>query len=114
MRIDADLVEIDFGTVDGLTWDELDAAHPALAASILSGAEPDWPGGETAAEVSARAWSAATRIRDVARSSAVVVVSHGGLLRSLARHLGVPLASGRFEPASVVRVDLGAVLAARA
>jgi ribonuclease H / adenosylcobalamin/alpha-ribazole phosphatase len=86
--LDPDLIEVDFGSVDGLTWDELAAAHPAVANSILAGDDPDWPDGERAVEVARRARAASTRIADLTRSGAVVVVSHGGLLRALAIALG--------------------------
>jgi broad specificity phosphatase PhoE len=105
VRVAPDLVEVDFGDVDGLTWDQLEVAHPALAESILGGKEPDWPGGEGAAQVAARAATAAERIRGLARSSAVVVVSHGGLLAALARAMGTTVAEDRFEPASAMRID---------
>jgi probable phosphoglycerate mutase len=101
--IDPDLIEVDFGSVDGLTWDELAAAHPAVANSILAGDEPDWPGGERAVEVTRRARAAATRIVDLARSGAVVVVSHGGLLRALAVALGGD--GAHLAPASATRLD---------
>jgi probable phosphoglycerate mutase len=105
VRVDPDLVEVDFGEVDGLTWEELEHAHPALAASVLAGIDRDWPGGEEAAQVAARAGMAAERIRALARSSAVVVVSHGGLLNALARSMGTIVPEGRFEPASAMRID---------
>jgi broad specificity phosphatase PhoE len=105
VRVDPDLVEVDFGEVDGLTWDELEIAHSALAESILGGTEPDWPGGEKAAQVAARAETAAERIRALARSGAVVVVSHGGLLTALARSMGTTVPEGRFDPASAIRID---------
>ena len=105
VRVDPDLVEVDFGEVDGLTWDELEIAHSALGESILGGTEPDWPGGETAVQVAARAETAAERIRALTRSSAVVVVSHGGLLSALAHSMGTTVPEGRFEPASAMRID---------
>ena len=105
VRVDPDLVEVDFGAVDGLTWDELEHAHPALAAAVLAGIEPDWPDGEEAAQVLARAATAAERIRALARSGAVVVVSHGGLLAALARSMRTTVPEGGFEPASAIRID---------
>lgn len=101
--IDPDLIEIDFGSVDGLTWDELAAAHAAVATAILAGDEPDWPDGERAVDVARRARAAATRIVDLARSGAVVVVSHGGLLRALAVALGGD--GAHLAPASATRLE---------
>jgi broad specificity phosphatase PhoE len=105
VKVESDLVEVDFGAVDGLTWDELVAAYPALSDAILAGSEPDWPGGETAIQVATRARSIADRILDVARTTAVVVVSHGCLLPAIARHLGGDVSPDRFEPGSAHRLE---------
>jgi probable phosphoglycerate mutase len=109
VQVESDLVEVDFGAVDGLTWDELVAAHPSLSVAILAGREPDWPAGETAIQVAARARSAGDQILDVARQTAVVVVSHGGLLPAIARHLGGDVSPDRFEPGSAHRLERGHV-----
>lgn len=105
IQVEPDLVEVDYGAADGLTWDQLVAAHPSLAEAILAGRDPDWPGGETAAGVADRARSAGDRILERAATTTVVVVSHGGLLPAIARHLGIDASPGRFEPASALRVD---------
>lgn len=102
--IEPDLAEVDFGATDGLTWDELVAAHPSLAEAILAGTDPDWPGGETRAQVTARAHTMADRLLERARSGDVIVVSHGGLLRALAPLLGTALPEG-IDPATTVRLD---------
>ncbi len=88
-----------------MTWDELATALPAVAEAVLADQDPDWPGGETAAAVAARARSMAERILDVASSSAVVVVTHGGLLRAIGPHLGLDPSSEQLEPATACRVD---------
>jgi len=113
IEVDEALAEIDFGVADGLTWEELAMSEHILAAEILAGGDPDWPRGETAAEIAARAAAVVVRIRDAARSNAVVVVSHGGLLRQIAQELGVPEASQRLAPASAIRVDPGRKVAPR-
>lgn len=105
VRVDPDLIEVDVGVADGMTWDELAAGHPALAEAILGRTDVDWPGGETAAQVAVRARSAAERIGDLARNGAVVVVSHGGLLHALARAMGTAVPGEGFEPASAARLD---------
>jgi probable phosphoglycerate mutase len=102
--VDPDLVEVDFGRIDGLTWDELEAAHPALAEAILTGGEPDWPGGEAAANVARRAGSAAARLADRAQAGQVVVVSHGRILRAIARELGMAWPP-HLAPASALRPE---------
>ena len=106
VQVEPGIAEIDFGDIDGLTWDEVLASHPGPAAAILDGADLDWPGGETAAQVDTRARAAAERIRFLGRSAAVVVVSHGGFIAVLARHLGAPSAAGGLAPASRIRVDV--------
>jgi broad specificity phosphatase PhoE len=111
VQVDPGIAEIDFGDIDGLTWDDVLASHPGPAAAILDGADLDWPAGETAAQVDARARAAAERIRVLGRSSAVVVVSHGGFIAVLARYLGVPSAAGGLAPASLIRVDVSPIAA---
>ena len=111
VQVEPGIAEIDFGDIDGLTWDEVLASHPGPAAAILDGADLDWPGGETAAQVDTRARAAAQRIRILGRSSAVVVVSHGGFIAVLARHLGAPSTAGGLAPASLIRVDVSPVAA---
>lgn len=105
IRVEPDLAEIDFGAADGLTWDELATAHPSLADEILAGGQPDWPAGESADQVAARARSAAARILDLAQTTELVVVTHGGLLAVLARHLGGEIPSGPIEAASAHRLN---------
>lgn len=92
--VDDSLVEVDFGLAEGLTWDAVRVGQPALAEALVAGADPDWPGGETAAELVARASRAADRISSLAAVGPVVVVSHGGLLRSIAVLAGSPAAGG--------------------
>jgi broad specificity phosphatase PhoE len=102
--VNPDLVEIDFGLADSLTWDELALAQPNLAEAILTDMEPDWPGGETVAEVARRARSAASHVLDLSGSRPVLVVSHGGLLVALAHELGMPRAP-RLAPARALRLE---------
>jgi broad specificity phosphatase PhoE len=102
--VEPDLAEVDFGSADGLTWDELASIHPALADAILAGADPDWPEGELAADLQRRARSAAESVLALAGSGPVLVVSHGGLLPSIARELGM-LRPPRLAPASALRLD---------
>lgn len=72
--------ETDFGSVEGQTFAELEAAHPRIAEQVAGGDTGiDWPDGETAAALWARvedAW------RDLAAATGPwVIVSHGGPLR---------------------------------
>jgi broad specificity phosphatase PhoE len=87
-RIDADLVEWDYGEYEGITTTEI------LAKS------PDWklfrdgcPDGESPGDVAARADRVVARVRAVPGD--VLIVSSGHFLRSLAaRWLGQPIATG--------------------
>lgn len=106
-QIEPDLAEIDFGVADGLTWEELVAAHADLAEAVLAGANPDWPGGETRAQVVGRARNATDRILQAVEAHAIVVVSHAGLLGEIADLLSRGAVAGwSFEPASALRLDL--------
>ena len=101
-----ELAEVDFGRVDGLTWEEVASLAPDLAGRIMAGTLVDWPGGETAASVAHRATRVANTIR--ALDGPVVVVSHARFLAALRAELApgaddatqpAPLA-----PAGVIRV----------
>ena len=79
-EVDDRWAETDFGTAEGLTYDELEAVQPAIASRLAQGdVVIDWPGGETAAALRERveaAWRGIT-----AQPGTWVVVSHGGPLR---------------------------------
>jgi broad specificity phosphatase PhoE len=106
--IEQDLLEIDFGVVDGLTFDEIEALDPALASRIAAGdVGIDWPGGERAADVRARASHAWPRLAVAAAGSVVVAVSHGGLIAAILRDLLVEREARtlHLRPANAVRLD---------
>lgn len=90
-EVDDDLREWDYGDFEGLTSAEIARSVPGW--SIWDG---PWPGGETAAQVTARVDRAVQRILREPAGARVAVVAHGHLLRSLAaRWLGEPLRLGR-------------------
>ena len=90
--VDNDLVEWDYGELEGLTSDQIKAKYPGW--SIWHG---PWPGGETAEQVAARADRAVQRARALPSGGKALLFAHGHLLRVLAaRWLGQPAASGRF------------------
>jgi broad specificity phosphatase PhoE len=82
--------EVDFGAVEGLTFDEVERRWPDLARRLAAGDTAiDWPGGETAAAFEARVLAAWTELRFDART--VAVVAHAGPIRLvLARAAGRP------------------------
>jgi probable phosphoglycerate mutase len=100
-----ELVEVNVGRVEGLTWGELSTRQPALAAAIGRGAHVDWPDGESAADLAARAARVEARIRAAtAAGSRLVVVSHGALLHAVSARLARP---GEAAPAAL---EAGGVL----
>jgi broad specificity phosphatase PhoE len=90
--IDSDLVEWDYGDLEGLTTDQIKAEYPGW--SIWHG---PWPGGETDEQVAARADRVVHRALALPSGAKVLLFAHGHLLRVLAaRWLGQSPASGRF------------------
>ncbi len=72
--------EVDVGLAEGRTFDELTVLEPDLATALAAGdGEIDWPGGETAQELSVRVRAAWASVLAAGRPT--VVVSHGGALR---------------------------------
>jgi broad specificity phosphatase PhoE len=88
-EVDADLAEWAYGDYEGVTSDEIRQDVP------------DWtvwthpsPGGESAADVSARLDRVVARLREI--DGEVLVFGHGHALRALtARWLGLPVTDGR-------------------
>ncbi|HET7472826.1 MAG TPA: histidine phosphatase family protein [Candidatus Limnocylindrales bacterium] len=99
-----ELIEVDVGRAEGLTWMGLSVREPELASAIASGAAVDWPGGESATQVSDRAAAAAARIAEAALGRPVVVVSHGAFLHALAGILGGPADRVPLDAAGVLRI----------
>ncbi len=107
-----ELVEMDVGEMDGLTLVELRGRHPGFMKEWLGpgAGEVPMPGGESLAQVQARAWPAIERLRDeYAADAAVVAVSHNFAIRAIiCRALGIDLADfRRFEQdlAAVTRLE---------
>lgn len=115
IEIDRDLLEVDVGDAEGLTWVEFEARHPDIAAQVAAGLVPDWPGGESREALGLRARRAAARIGSAAAAGPVVVVSHGALLHVLATNLARALGGPRravptpaifpLGPGGVLRMD---------
>jgi probable phosphoglycerate mutase len=88
-EVDEDLVEWDYGDLEGLTSEEIRETLPGW--TIWQG---HVPGGETAEQVSARLDRVIERCR--AADGRVLVFGHAHCLRALAaRWLGMPVADGR-------------------
>lgn len=85
------LREISFGAWEGLSWEEIEKKYPAGAAAYLeSPAEFTFPGGESFAAFSKRVSASFESVRT--SGSAVVIVTHAGVLRALLSALfSIPL-----------------------
>lgn len=94
------LAELDFGEVEGLRYEEIEAQRPELFRAWMD--EPAlvrFPGGEGLADLRARVLPALGQIRAGHEREAVAVVAHGGVVRvALAEALGL---DGR----SLFRID---------
>jgi probable phosphoglycerate mutase len=90
--VDDDLAEWDYGDYEGRTTPEIRAGVPGWTVWTH-----EVPGGETAAQVAARADRVLVRVASVAGpDDDVVIVAHGHLLRVLgARWVGQPAAFGQ-------------------
>jgi len=77
-KTDAALLEIDYGSCEGLTASEATAAHPELAAGWRAGTDPAFPGGENSAAVLARARAFLTR-----QDRPALVATHNVVLREV-------------------------------
>lgn len=104
IAVDDDLLEVDVGLVEGLTWPELEAQFPVLAAAIGRGERVDWPGGEAMSVVDDRARRAAGRLLEAASRGPVVVVSHGALLHVLAGVVAPAWTPSFFGPGGSLRL----------
>lgn len=83
LRIDERLLELDFGEAEGLTWTEIEAA--GLAFDYRASETPVAPGGESRAEIEARASGFADSL--VLAGGRHAVVTHGGVFRAMLVHL---------------------------
>ncbi len=95
--LERDLREIDFGRWEGKTLPEIEAADPALYKAWQEGAEGfEYPGGELRAEFRNRVERGVERI-EAAQVSSALVVTHKGVIRTIAELLtGSPI--DRSEP----------------
>ncbi len=81
-----ELREIDVGDWEGLTREEIDVQFPSGSRAWRSG-KPGWSGGETYEQLAARVLPALERIARDYPNGRVVVVGHGGTIRSVRAHL---------------------------
>ena len=108
--MDDDLVELDFGDLEGLTLDEARAKHPLATRRFMADVTVAAPGGESVAQVSARVARARRRILGGTPGARVLVVSHVTpikLLLAAAWRPGTTIVHRVFlEAASLCTVDV--------
>jgi probable phosphoglycerate mutase len=76
VEYDDDLVELDFGELEGLTADEARARHPLATRRFATDVKAAAPGGESVADVAARVERARRRVLDRHAGRTVLLVSH--------------------------------------
>jgi broad specificity phosphatase PhoE len=89
VEVDDRLCELDFGDFEGRTFDEIAASEPELyRAWMETPTRVRFPGGESYADLKARALRSLDRIWS---GGDAVVVTHGGVIRAgLSEWLGIP------------------------
>jgi alpha-ribazole phosphatase len=97
--VDDALCELDFGELEGRTFDEIAASEPELfRAWMETPTRVRFPGGESYADLKARALPCLDRIWG--EHASAIVVTHGGVIRAgLSEWLGIP-------DESIFRIDL--------
>jgi len=85
---DARLRERNFGVAEGLTYGELDHQYPDVFSRVRE-TDPDFciPGGESRRQFHERVVAAFTAVAGLHEGRRVVVVTHGGVLAILYRHV---------------------------
>jgi alpha-ribazole phosphatase len=76
----SELREIDFGNLEGLTFDEAQQNYPWIEQRWSS---PNPQQGESLSQLSSRVGRLAIRLRGLEAMSSIIIVSHGGPLRVL-------------------------------
>jgi alpha-ribazole phosphatase len=104
-----ELCELDFGALEGLTYDEIAATWPELYEQWMT--QPtavEFPEGERFADLQVRAAEAVTRLREGYEGRIVVAVTHAGVVRTIvAAALGMPderIFRLSVDPASITHV----------
>ena len=84
----SELVEMNFGYVEGLTFQEIEKLHPKLAEELNDwNARPNFPGGESFDNLDSRVQSFLPRLKKHKEKETVLIVAHGGTLRLIICHL---------------------------
>jgi broad specificity phosphatase PhoE len=102
---DARLREFDFGRWEGLTWEEIVAAYPALVGSTPTAAKQYAPDeGESFADVRGRVQEFLDELLAQQQDSPIGVVTHAGALHAFFAALG--LEASHFSTSGITRVAI--------
>ena len=83
-RLDPRLRELDFGELDGMTYEEVEERWPDLYETWMRApTEVRFPGGESFADLKRRAIEAAAGLVAAHAGETVIVVAHAGVIRAL-------------------------------
>jgi len=78
----AELNEINFGVIEGLTFEEISERHPDVAEVLSKWAiRPKFPGGESLDELDKRVEKFLKRLRKHQPEQTILIMSHAGTLR---------------------------------
>ena len=110
VEIADELRELDFGELEGRRYDEISESDPELYERWMSAPTTvRFPGGESYADLEARAAAAIATLARQQAGRRVVVVTHGGVIRAVLRTvLGFPaehLFRVAVDPASVTTLE---------
>jgi len=84
----AELCEIDFGELEGLTFEEISRLYPEVTRLwVERSPRLKFPGGESFVEFNQRVSKFLRRLEKHAAEEAVLIVAHSGVLRTLMCHL---------------------------
>jgi broad specificity phosphatase PhoE len=111
IEVEEDLAELNFGTYEGKSFDDLIMTDPEFAARFLDYEfDAQWPGGERLSEFHDRVRRVVTSLATQYASHTAIVVAHGGVLGSLASQLlGTPpndWSRYQFKNCSVTHLEL--------
>jgi len=101
-----ELGEINFGQLEGLTFDEISRQYPEQAKMLAERALPTrFPGGESLAELNERVNAFINRLPEHSVGETILIVAHSGVLRLLLCNvLGIDLRHWR-----QLRIDLASL-----
>jgi len=101
-----ELGEINFGQLEGLTFDEISKQHPEQAKMLSDRAlPPRFPGGESLAQLNERVNTFLSRLPQHPADQTILIVAHSGVLRLLICNLmGIDLRHWR-----QIRIDLASL-----